>query len=131
MTYRILLYVLPAFIFLTLHDLSLAQTSDIEYDNITLDQGLSQSTVFAITQDAQGFMWFGTQDGLNRYDGYSVKVFRHNPANNETIGDNTIRTLLCDSKGDLWIGTENNGLDRYVSKENRFYHFVHRNDDSS
>jgi ligand-binding sensor domain-containing protein/signal transduction histidine kinase len=131
MTIRILSFVFPVFIFLILHDLSFAQSSDIEHDNITLEQGLSQSTVFAITQDAQGFMWFGTQDGLNRYDGYSVKVFRHNPANSKTIGDNSIRTLLCDSRGDLWIGTENNGLDRYVSKENRFYHFVHNYDNST
>lgn len=128
---RFLTTVLLVLLILTNSELSFAQTSDIELDNISLEQGLSQSTVFAIVQDAQGFMWFGTQDGLNRYDGYSVKVFRHNPANSKTICGNSIRTLMCDSRGDLWIGTENSGVDRFVCKENRFYHFVHSSDNSS
>jgi ligand-binding sensor domain-containing protein len=57
-----------------------AQPTNLKFDHIGLEQGLSQSTVYAITQDAQGFMWFGTQDGLNRYDGYLITVFKNNPA---------------------------------------------------
>jgi ligand-binding sensor domain-containing protein len=103
----------------------------MKFDQIGLEQGLSQSTVYAIVQDAQGFMWFGTQDGLNKYDGYSITVFRHNPADSTTISDNTIFSLLCDRKGDLWIGTMRGGIDRYVPSENRFYHYRHKDNVAS
>lgn len=103
---------------------------DYEFGNIGLKQGLSQSTVYAIVQDAQGFMWFGTQDGLNRYDGYSIKVFKHNPADSNSIADDRINCLLSDSKGNLWIGTANGGVDRYVLPEGKFYHHFNNVNDS-
>jgi ligand-binding sensor domain-containing protein len=59
----------------------------------------------SIVQDRKGFLWFATQDGLNRYDGYSFKVFRHNPDDRHSISDNSINTLTIDSAGVLWIGT--------------------------
>ncbi len=108
-----------------------AQPDYIRFDRIGLEDGLSQSTVNAIVQDAQGFMWFGTQDGLNRYDGYSIKVFKHDPNDPNSISDNTVWSLMCDSRGDLWIGTERGGLNRYVSSENKFYHFMNKEDDYS
>lgn len=97
--------------------------ASIKFDQIGLEQGLSQSTVYAITQDKQGFMWFGTDDGLNRFDGYSVKVFKNNPSDSNSVSDNCILHLLCDDNGDLWIGTRRGGLNRYVPSENKFYHF--------
>ncbi len=106
-----------------------AQPDGVKFDHIGLEEGLSQSTVTAIVQDARGFMWFGTQDGLNRYDGYSVKVYMNDPTDTNSISDNGVWSLLSDSRGDLWIGTEHGGLNRYVYSENRFYHYTSKSDD--
>lgn len=108
-----------------------AQTTNLKFDEIGLEQGLSQSSVYAITQDSLGFMWFGTQDGLNRYDGYTMTVFKNDPSDSNSISDNTIWSLLCDKSGNLWIGTERGGLNKYVSSENKFYHSKHNQNDSS
>ena len=102
-----------------------------KFGQISVEQGLSQSSVFAISQDIQGFMWFGTQDGLNRYDGYSIKVFKHDPADSNSISDDAIWSLLSDSKGNLWIGTVRGGVDRYAISENKFYHYIHSENDST
>src|SRR5690606_37335574 len=95
-----------------------AQPANYKFDQIGLEQGLSQSTVYAITQDKYGFMWFGTQDGLNRFDGYSFLIFKNNPDDSNSISNNNIKALLFDSRGALWIGTEGGGLDKYVLSEN-------------
>ncbi len=100
-----------------------AQTTNINLGQISLEEGLSQSTVQAIVQDAQGFMWFGTQDGLNRYDGYSIKIYKHDQSDPNSVSDNSIWSLLADSNGNLWIGTEKGGLDKFVSAENKFYQY--------
>ena len=65
--------------------------------HITIEQGLSQSTVQAIIQDSQGFMWFGTQDGLNKYDGYKFTVYRRDPARSDTLLANAITALAEDN----------------------------------
>ncbi|HTB07733.1 MAG TPA: two-component regulator propeller domain-containing protein [Bacteroidia bacterium] len=82
-----------------------AQT-DWRYEHINSAQGLSQSVVTCIYQDTQGFMWFGTQDGLNRFDGYSVTVLKNNPIDSNSLISNTINCILEDSHGLLWIGTD-------------------------
>ena len=66
---------------------------DLRFDRLSLEEGLSQSTVYAIVQDRRGFMWFGTEDGLNRYDGYHFKVYRHEPENPQSLSNNTVYTL--------------------------------------
>jgi len=108
-----------------------AQNPSLRLKHIGIEQGLSQSTVHAIVQDAQGFMWFGTEDGLNRYDGYGIKIFKNNPADSNSISDNTILSLLSDSNGDLWIGSRLGGVDRYVVSENKFYHYRFNKEDTS
>jgi signal transduction histidine kinase/ligand-binding sensor domain-containing protein/DNA-binding response OmpR family regulator len=70
-----------------------------------IDQGLSNNFVRCIYQDKNGFMWFGTYDGLNRYDGYEFKIFRNNFKNNRSLINNWINTIGEDAKGNLWIGT--------------------------
>ncbi len=90
-----------------------------------LSQGLSQSTVNAILQDRRGFMWFGTQDGLNRFDGYAFTVYRHDPSDPNSIHDNYIWTMAEDAVGDLWIGTLNGGLSRYSPGRGEFRTYVH------
>ena len=90
----------------------IAEQADIRFHQLSRQQGLSQSFVLTIAQDRQGFMWFGTQGGLNRFDGYEVRRFTRGD-DPGSLPDNTVRTLLSDSKGRLWIGTDNGGLSRY------------------
>lgn len=80
------------------------------FQRITTDNGLSQSDVNTIHQDKNGFMWFGTHDGLNRYDGYTFKVFQPEPNNPESIPSNLIFDITEDVNGNLWIGTTGAGL---------------------
>lgn len=88
-----------------------AQPARYRFSHIGVPDGLSQDIVTAICQDQEGFLWFGTEYGLNRYDGYTITVFRHNPDDSTSLSNNSIRTLFCDSRGTLWVGTDN-GLNR-------------------
>ncbi|HRH70818.1 MAG TPA: ATP-binding protein [Flavobacteriales bacterium] len=89
---------------------------------LTIEDGLSQGMVSSIIQDRAGFMWFATKDGLNRYDGYSFRVFRHDPTDSTTVRDNRIEVLYEDRAGLLWVGT-NNGLDVFDPTTEIFHHF--------
>ena len=89
-----------------------AQTNTIRFENISTEQGLSQSTVHAILQDRQGFLWFATEGGLDKYDGYQFTVYQHDPGNSQTLSDNLISSLYQDAQGNLWVGTST-GLDRF------------------
>ncbi|MEK9137355.1 MAG: two-component regulator propeller domain-containing protein [Bacteroidota bacterium] len=101
-----------------------AQTPDIRFEHISTEQGLSQDIVRSIVQDRRGFMWFGTEDGLNRYDGYSITVYKHNPLDSNSVSNSSINVLYEDSRGTLWIGT-GAGLDRYDSDRDAFLHLLH------
>jgi len=94
------------------------------------NNGLSQATVRSIIQDTMGFMWFGTADGLNRYDGKSFTIYRHQPETPHSLSSNFVKVLYEDSRGDLWIGT-NNGLNRFDRVNNDFYTFLHQEDNPS
>lgn len=98
------------------------------FEHLTLSDGLSQGTVKCIFQDRRGFLWFGTLNGLNRYDGYSFKVFISTPENTSTISDNNIMNIVEDKDGHLWIGTAN-GLNRFNPKTETFerFFFVDKN----
>lgn len=96
--------------------------SDIKFFSLSVKQGLSQSTVNCILQDQKGFMWFGTQDGLNLYDGYNFKVFTHDPLDSNSISDNLIHAIYEDKKGDLWIGTEQ-GLNKFNRASQTFIRY--------
>jgi signal transduction histidine kinase/ligand-binding sensor domain-containing protein len=106
-----------------------ARNQDIRFDRIALEEGLSQGTVTALLQDRVGFMWVGTQDGLNRYDGYGFTVYKHDPADAGSLANNSILALLEDSRGDLWIGTEGGGLDRRHRETGRITHHRHDPED--
>ena len=95
-----------------------------------LDEGLSQSSVLALAQDNLGFLWVGTQDGLNRFDGYSFKVFRPDPRDPDTISGGEILSLSPAADGALWIGT-NAGLNRYDPVTGKFRHWLHDDKDAS
>jgi signal transduction histidine kinase/ligand-binding sensor domain-containing protein/CheY-like chemotaxis protein/AraC-like DNA-binding protein len=102
---------------------SFAQSPNISFKHINYDQGLSNSTIGAITQDARGFIWIGTRDGLNLYDGYRMTVFRNEKGNPETLSDNYITCLYTDKQHTLWIGTLN-GLNRYDETTKKFTSYV-------
>jgi len=92
------------------------------FHHLTMKGGLSQGSVVCILQDRRGFMWFGTQDGLNRFDGYQVTVFKHDPADSTTMNDNFVISIAEDSTGTLWIGTLNKPqtLNRFDRNTERF-----------
>ena len=91
---------------------SSAQSFDYGFKHLTSDNGLSHDLVQTIVKDKQGFMWFGTLNGLNRFDGFQFKVFKHNKKDSTSIPHNTIVDLACDTSGYLWIST-GNGICRY------------------
>ena len=104
--------------------ISSAPALNIRFMRIGVSGGLSQSVVNCIMQDQQGFLWFGTQDGLNRYDGYSFKIFRPDVNDLASINDRWINTLLQDRQGSIWIGTRLGGLNRYDPVSGLFSHYI-------
>ena len=98
------------------------------FKRISIEHGLSQNAVYHTFQDSQGFLWFGTQDGLNRYDGYEFKVFRHNPQNPDSLSNNFIWSIFEDSNGGLWIGTRSGGLNHFDRQTERFTHYRYERD---
>ena len=106
-----------------------AQTTKLSFTHLSVEDGLSHADVRAIVQDQQGFMWFGTWlGGLNRYDGYTFKVYKHDDQDDRSLGSDSIWALYVDRAGVLWIGT-NEGMDRYDRDTDSFVHYRHRVDD--
>ena len=91
---------------------------------LSSNEGLSQQDVECIVQDKQGFIWIGTYDGLNRFDGTHVIIFRHQPNDNNSISDNRILALAeWKDRDELWIGTDGGGLNCYNLKTGCFKHY--------
>ena len=97
----------------------------LKFERVSVEHGLSQSTVTCILQDSRGFMWFGTRDGLNRYDGSGFKVYRHDPQNPHSLGHNQVTALAEDQAGNLWIGMDGGGLDQLDLQRDSFTHYRH------
>jgi signal transduction histidine kinase/ligand-binding sensor domain-containing protein/DNA-binding response OmpR family regulator len=95
-------------------------TQNIRFKHLSVNDGLSQNAVFAITQDKKGFMWFGTRDGLNRYDGYTIKQYHHDPNDQNSLDDNHITAMHTDATGNLWVGTFRGNLNRYDASTDTF-----------
>lgn len=102
-----------------------AHPANIKFEHFTSARGLSQNSIYGITQDKYGFLWFGTMDGLNRFDGYSFKIYQRDKNNPNSLSQNIISTLMTDKSGMLWIGTDSAGLSRYDPTTGRFTHFRH------
>jgi two-component system sensor histidine kinase ChiS len=105
--------------------------NSLRFEHISVDQGLSQNGAYAIIQDRKGFMWFGTQDGLDKYDGTSFTVYKHDPDDPASISDNWIWTILEDRQGTLWIGTLSGGLNSYDRDSDRFTQYRHNPEDEN
>jgi PAS domain S-box-containing protein len=110
--------------------LPVVEGKDIRFARISSSQGLSQVRVSDIVQDDQGFIWFGTWNGLNRYDGYNFKVFKHDPERPESLSGVYIHSLFKDRAGTLWVGTDQ-FLDRFDPLTEKFSHYHFDVPDSS
>ena len=97
----------------------------LRFDHLNIEDGLSVSSVYVVFQDSHGFIWFGTEDGLNRYDGYTFKIFKPDPSNPNSLSDRWITSIVEDDSGYLWIGTRQGGLNRYDPHLEKFTQYTH------
>ena len=100
-----------------------AQETSVAFERISTDKGPLKGTINYIMKDSRGFLWLATSNGLARYDGYSYKLFQHNPVDSNSISGNYIFCIAEDGNGDLWIGTSEKGLNRYIRNEGRFVRY--------
>ena len=107
----------------------LAARERLLFSTLSLEQGLSQSIVECMLQDRRGFLWLGTEDGLNRYDGYTFTIFKENSTDPNSLSHDNILCLLQDDEGFIWIGTYHGGLNRYGPETGKFTRFVADPDD--
>jgi len=103
------------------------QVGNLKFEHIGAEAGLSHSNILSIVQDSQGFMWFGTRDGLNKYDGYKFTVFKNNIDDSTSIVNDQINDLIEDKDGNIWIATFN-GLDMFDWKQEKFTHYYNVKD---
>ncbi|MEM8523330.1 MAG: two-component regulator propeller domain-containing protein [Bacteroidota bacterium] len=106
-----------------------SQKDQILFDQITVEDGLSEAVINCIFQDSKGFMWFGTNDGLNRYDGYNFTIFKPSPDEGNAINSNLIYAITEDQNGHIWIGTTGAGLNKFDPLSEQFSSYRHKTDD--
>jgi len=106
-----------------------AQKHNINFKHISVEQGLSNGTVYSIAQGKKGFMWFGTPDGLNKFDGYDFIVYKNNALNPLSISDNNAGNIFIDKSGIIWIGTWGGGLNKFDPETDQFTNYVPVPDD--
>ncbi|MDA3953840.1 MAG: ATP-binding protein [Bacteroidales bacterium] len=116
-------------IFLIITGFAYSQNYDYKFEKLSIKDGLSHSNVYTIIQDQSGYMWFGTQDGLDKYDGYEFTIYRHEPTNPNSLSSANFGKILQDSSGIFWFGTFSSGLDRFDPKTNTFKNFSNNPDD--
>jgi len=113
------------------HSFIFCQNKGIQFDHLGTANGLSQSNVLCILQDSKGFMWFGTRDGLNKYDGYKFVIYKSNDANNNCLSNNNILCIIEYSPGVLCMGTSGGGLNFFNTQLNSFKYFKHDDNNSN
>lgn len=105
---------------------------NLRFSAIQEEEGLSYSTVNAVLQDRRGFLWLGTNDGLNRYDGLRFRVYKYEPRQPRSLADSFVQCLYETKAGDLWVGTSGGGLCRYLHTRDEFERFqFHPGDEQS
>ncbi|HKK68737.1 MAG TPA: two-component regulator propeller domain-containing protein, partial [Bacteroidales bacterium] len=102
----------------------------VRFEKVTSEEGLSHNNVNCVIKDSEGFMWFGTDNGLNRYDGYTIREYQHDPEDSTTISGKGISCLFEDSRGNLWAGTSGEGLNRYRRETDDFIRFTRQEQDT-
>jgi signal transduction histidine kinase/ligand-binding sensor domain-containing protein len=113
--------------FFNLNKLNAQEDNILRFEHLTVDEGLPQNTVQGIVKDKYGFMWFGTWEGLCRYDGYRFKTYRAEKNNNKTLYNNRIQLIYKDKEGDLWIAGADTLISRYNYETDNFTRFKHKN----
>ncbi|NQZ90368.1 MAG: diguanylate cyclase [Saccharospirillaceae bacterium] len=108
--------------------IALALNSEIRFQNLSIEDGLQEKSVKTMLLDDTGFLWFGTEDGLFKYDGYGLKTFKHDLIKDNSLSGNSINIIIKDSKSNLWIGTRGKGLNHFNTKTERFTHYRHQDD---
>ncbi len=106
-----------------------AQEPTIRFERLSPKQGLSHNTVFSVVQDKQGFIWFGTQDGLNKYDGYTIITYEHDPDDPNSLSSSNAGNLFVDQNGIIWVGTWGGGLNRFDPLTEQATHYKNDPDD--
>lgn len=119
---------ITAFSFLAIPPACFAQNQSLKFEHIGTNEGLSQVDVSSIIQDSRGFMWIGTGNGLNRYDGYKFINYRYDLANNSSLSNNVISDLAEDKSGNIWIATKG-GLNKFDRASGRFTRYLHNDHD--
>ncbi len=114
---------LISFICVLMVQVAFGQDLTPRFRQLTMEHGLSQSSITCVLKDSRGFMWFGTEDGLNRYDGTDFTVYRPVPGDQRSLSNSYINTLVEDQDGFLWIGTKN-GLNRYDPDQDNFMTYL-------
>ena len=112
-------------ILLAFYSNTIAQKKPVKFNRLTSSDGLSQNTVSAIVQDHDGFIWIGTEDGINKYDGYNFEIFKRNPGDSLSLNDNMGLSMHVAKDGTLWIGGSLTGLSKYNSATKTFTRYNH------
>ncbi len=104
---------------------------DFNFEHISIEEGLSSSTVNSIIQDKKGFLWIATENGLNRYDGYTFEVYRNNPEDSLSLSHNFIWSLAEDNNGFIWIATDGGGLNKFDPATEKFIRYNYDENDGT
>ena len=107
---------------------AVAQYQNLKFESYSTLEGLSSSTCIEIFQDSRGFMWFGTIDGLNKFDGYEFTIYRPEYGNTNSLGGNRITAIVEDDAQNLWVGTST-GLNKFDQKTEKFHRIALSNSD--
>jgi len=110
---------------------SIAQFTSLSFDRISIDQGLSNNSINSILQTNEGFLWIATKDGLNRYDGNTFKIYKHNFSDSTSLPQNYVMCLFEDNNNNFWVGTWGGGLCKFNSEYECFksYNMPEKYDD--
>ncbi len=120
-------YFLPFFIALLLFPLraTLPQIKQLRFERVSSEEGPAQSLITAIFQDRTGYLWFGTYDGLYKYNGYTFKVYKNRAFDTASISGNYIQAIIEDHKGNIWIGTQSSGISKFDKISGNFTNYMH------
>jgi len=125
--YKFCLFFILLYLIFALPLILYSQYQNIKFEHLTIEDGLSNNKIRCTLQDRYGFIWIGTHDGLNKYDGYKFTIYRNNPLDSLSLSSNFITALYEDRSGDLWISTMGGGLNKFNRENEQFTIFSPKN----